>query len=256
MNTKPTQLHYWNVFVISLADAHAHARQLDIARQLESLSIPFEFIDAIDGRAGLAAEYEQMIDRAGTEIQLGRHMTDPEYACALSHMSIYRRIVDENLPGAIVLEDDAILGPLFKEFLDARGYEVGALIQLDHLNGDIWRFTRPIRLTAHIRLAKAARNTSLSSGYSISRSAASHLLDHGLPLRGLADWPCDVTKLPADLVLPRVIYQADLAGQDSAIETGRAAIVSALPRKSRSLRFFKVPYWRRWWFKRMTKRVS
>lgn len=254
MTNNPTQLHHWNIFLISLADAHA--RQHDIATQLENLSIPFEFTDAIDGRAGLAAKYEQMIDRPGTEIRLGRRMTDPEYACALSHMSIYRRIVDENLPGAIVLEDDAIPGPLFKEFLDARGYEAGALIQLDHLHGDIWRLTRPIRLTPHIRLEKAARNTSLASGYSISRSAASHILRHGLPLRGLADWPCDVTSLPAMLALPRVIYQANVGGQDSAIETGRASIVSALRKSPRPLRFFKASYWRRWWFKRMTKRVS
>lgn len=246
---------HWPVYVISLADAADRRRR--ICAQLDRLSIPFDFVEAIDGRRGLAPEFEPMIDRPGTEARLGHRMTDAEYACALSHMSVYRKIIDGGLPGAIVLEDDAILGPLFSEFLDARGYEAGGLVQLDHLHGTIWRFDRQPRLTAHIRLARAARNSYLTTGYSISRSAAAHLLRHGLPLRGLADWPCDVTEVSAMLALPCVIGHPDPGDQDSSIESERALIRRARPRgKKSALRFFRAGYWPRWWFKRMTKRIS
>ena len=34
-----------------------------------------------------------------------------EIACTLSHLNIYRKIVDENIPMAMVLEDDAMFVP-------------------------------------------------------------------------------------------------------------------------------------------------
>lgn len=99
---------YWPVLVISLPDEVQ--RRSAIAAQLAALSIPFEFVDAIDGRSGLPAEFEARIDRARTQRVLGRPMSEAEYACALSHMRVYERIVAEKLAGAIVLEDDAIVG--------------------------------------------------------------------------------------------------------------------------------------------------
>ncbi|MFC2966836.1 glycosyltransferase family 25 protein [Acidimangrovimonas pyrenivorans] len=244
----------WPVLVVSLADAQARRRAL--TAQLEALSIPFRFVDAVDGRNGLAARYETMIDRPGTEVQFGRPLADAEYACALSHLSLYRRIVDEDLPGAIVLEDDARVGPLFAEFLRGRGFEAADLIQLDHLHGDVWRFGTQTPLTGGIRIVRAARNASLTTGYSISRRGAAHILDHALPLRGPADWPCDVTALPAMLALPRVVDHPRIEPGTSDIEKARASLVTGLPQPRRGLRFFRAAYWRRWWFKRRTRRVS
>lgn len=226
-------------------------------KQLEQLAIPFEFVDAIDGRTGLASELEGMIDRPGTEAEFGRRMTDAEYACALSHMSIYRQILNNDLPGVIVLEDDAILGPLFKEFLDMKGYEAGDLIQLDHWKGGVWKHLRRYKLSANIELARASKNADLTTGYTISQAAAAHILQHGLPLRAPADWPCDVSSLQTMLALPRVVDHPQVGGGESFIETERASIERKPRQKgNRSRRFFKRNYWRRWWVKRMTERVS
>ena len=244
----------WQVFVVSLLDAVD--RRDKIKRQLSACSIPFEFVDAIDGRAGLAAEHEALIDRPGTEVQFGRRMTDAEYACALSHMSIYRRIFEGSLPGAVILEDDAIIGVMFKNFYQNRAYGRADLIQLDHMHGDIWKFSKREPLIEGVKIAKAARNASLTTGYSISHKAAAHILKHGLPLRGPADWPCDVTVLPAMLALPRVVDHPEWEDGESTIVAGRDAIVSAMVTENRSFRYFKRAYWRRWWFKRRTARVS
>lgn len=244
----------WPVLVVSLPDAIERRRRIE--DQLSRLSIRYQFIDAVDGRAGLPQEFEAMIDRPRTETSLGRKMADAEYACALSHISIYRRIVSEDLPGAIILEDDAIVGTMFAQFCQTRGYDLADLIQLDHLHGAVWKFSGQIRLTDTVRLVKAARNASLTTGYSISSRGAAHILEHGLPLRAPADWPCDVTVLPAMLALPCVVDHPDVAANDSSIEADRAAITSASFKVVRSLRFFNMGYWRRWWFKRRTKRVS
>jgi len=245
---------HWQVFVVSLQDATD--RRDKIKRQLSACSIPFEFVDAIDGRAGLAAEHEALIDRPGTEVQFGRRMTDAEYACALSHMSIYRRIIEGSLPGAVILEDDAIIGAMFKTFYQNRAYGCADLIQLDHMHGDIWKFSKREPLIEGVKIAKAARNASLTTGYSISHKAAAHILKHSLPLRRPADWPCDVTVLPAMLALPRVVDHPVWENGASAIEVERKAILPTKMGGNRSFRFFRRTYWRRWWFKRRTVRVS
>lgn len=111
----------WPIWVVSLPSAQD--RRALIARNFAAAGLEFEFFDAIDGRKGLAPEYEAMVDRVRTLERDGTPMTDGEYACALSHQAVYLRIIEEDLPGAIVLEDDAMLTPAFRQFYLERGYE-------------------------------------------------------------------------------------------------------------------------------------
>ena len=243
----------WPIFVISLTDAAE--RRSSISATLAARGLDFTFIDAVDGRGGLPEGADAMIDRPGTRAAWGRPLADTEYACALSHMSVYRRILEEDLPGALVLEDDAILTPLFDEFLAADGHLAGDLVQLDHLHGDIWRAERPRLLTGRIRLARAARNASLTTGYTITRQGAAHFFETGLPLTRPADWPADPVAIGALLCLPRVVDHPPFDGR-STIETSRAELQSAERGAPRATRFLRADYWRRWWFKRRTRRVS
>ena len=93
------------VFVVSLPDCID--RREVIARALHHLGIEFEFVDAVDGRHGLDPQYEDQIDRVATR-RAGRILSDAEFACALSHISVYQRIVLENIAYALILEDDAV----------------------------------------------------------------------------------------------------------------------------------------------------
>lgn len=244
----------WPIFVISLADATARRRT--IRAQLDALALPFEIIDAVDGRKELTAEHERMIDREGTLRQFRRPMTNGEYACALSHMSVYRRIVDQGLPGAIVLEDDALLSPLFPLFLAQRGYLLASLVQMDHMYAGIWRFARQIKLTPGITLARWSRNSCLATGYSISASGAAYLLAHGLPIRAPADWPCDLLDIRPMLTLPQIVRQplGDLG--HSSLEAERLQMGVPAKGKKRAGRFLERTYWRRWLAKRTTIMVS
>src|SRR5690625_2715287 len=118
----------WPIFVISLHDAHERRRS--IREQCAELGLEFEFFDAIDGRTGLAPEFEVEIDRGAAEIRHHRPLSDAEFACALSHRRIYQRILERGLPGAVVLEDDAILSRQFALFIGGKGYEQADLIQI------------------------------------------------------------------------------------------------------------------------------
>lgn len=252
MVTAPPPPPPWPILVLSLTDAAGRRRA--IAAQLEALGLGFIFFDAIDGRQGLAPEHEVAIDRPGTAARFGRPLSDGEYACALSHLAISRHILDAGLPGAVVLEDDAILDPRFAEFLRAGAQGAADLIQLDHLDARVWRFDRRRRLLPGVRLARLAANASLTTGYAISRRAAAHLAAHALPLRGPADWPCDMTVLGAAITLPRLVDHPP--EEASTLQAQRARLVAARPAERRALRFFRRSYWRRWLFKRLTRKVS
>ena len=96
------------ILVISLPDCTD--RRERIARHLNDLSLPFEFLDAVDGRHGLPAECEPLVDREsrrGSRAADGP-MTDAEFACALSHIQACRQVLERNLSHALILEDDAM----------------------------------------------------------------------------------------------------------------------------------------------------
>ena len=98
-------------FVISLE--RAPERRAAISASLQQYGVDFELFPAVWGAD---------IDRSAPEIFDGDSfvihnnclskttikgkLTDGELGCALSHLRLYQKIVQDNLPGAIVLEDD------------------------------------------------------------------------------------------------------------------------------------------------------
>ena len=109
----------WPIYVISLGDASE--RRKPLLEALSAFGFDYRLFDAVDGRKGLPAKFEEYVDRKKTRENIARDMTDAEYACALSHFMIFREIDSMKLPGAIILEDDAILQPQFAEFYREAG---------------------------------------------------------------------------------------------------------------------------------------
>lgn len=249
----PESAPHWPIFVLSLRDADE--RRAALLASLAQRGLTPTVFDAIDGRRGLPPEHSDEIDRTATLETFGRAMSDAEYACALSHLAIYRTLIERDLPGAIVFEDDAILTPLFDAFLEAEGYLAGDLVQMDHMDADIWRGDSLRHLTPEIALARAARTASLASAYAISAKGARYFLDTAFPVRAPADWPSDPTVIGGLLCLPCVVNHPPF-DKRSTLETERAELRRGQRSGNRAARFFTRAYWTRWWFKRRTKRVS
>ena len=209
----------WPIWVISLTDAHD--RRAAIARQFQQAGLDFEFFDAVDGRKGLPAEVEPMVDRVRTLERDGTAMTDGEYACALSHQAAYLRIVKEDLPGAILIEDDAMLTPGFRRFYESRGYEAAPMIQLFYFQARIWRMPGKGVAAGAARLYRLAEPAFMTTAYSVSRNAAQRMRDDSLPIRAPADWPCDVTRIGMHVTVPRLVMHPDPADEVSTLSDGR-----------------------------------
>jgi len=175
------------VFIISLSDCQE--RRKKISRQLCCIGIDFEFIDAVDGRNGLDALYEMHIDRQATTLD-GRPLSDAEFACALSHISVYKRIVTDYIDHAIVLEDDAFPTAPLLEFLSGKHYRDADLTLLWYRRTFVRRQRRKKlfkNYVSYLCAPKIPQRTAMA--YVISYYGAKHLLKNALPIRSEADWP-------------------------------------------------------------------
>ena len=205
-------------FVISLPDCTD--RRESIAIYLRNVGIEFEFVDAVDGRNGLDNASENQIDRIAAR-EAGLLISDVEFACALSHASIYRKIVAEQISFALVLEDDAVPLPSLYEFLNG-GYYLGAdLVQIYSENRRI-RVQRKNQIKLfdnHVSYLRARQLPCPGAvGYIISQRGALHFIQAATPINNCADWPDCVEDLVAEqkcrLIYPSLVLHKD-NGRDS-----------------------------------------
>ena len=101
-----------NVFVINLP--HRTDKKECMLQQSKEFDIPLTFIEAVYGNALTDAQIKELAhDYPDCSLTKG------VIGCALSHISVYKRMVDENIPLALVLEDDAIITENLKPVLEA-----------------------------------------------------------------------------------------------------------------------------------------
>ena len=213
------------IFVISLSDAGE--RRGPLLEQLKRFGMSFDVFDAVDGRAGLDPKFECMINRERAHQNLKRPMTDGEFACTLSHISIYQHVVKEGLHGAIIFEDDARLGPEFPAVVDGIDFSRVDFLQFNYGFARVWRTSgRKIRAGDH-RIYRLVHNTGLASAYFVSQRGARYILEAAVPISLPADWPCDLVALRPEVVYPRVAVTPDYVAQVSSLEQERAKAKAA-----------------------------
>lgn len=104
------------VFIISLPEETR--RRALVTDHLAGHGLDFTFFDATDGRKMNVATHPAY-DGPRRRRAHGRDLTGGEMGCLLSHKAAYQKIIDDNLPYALVLEDDVRLGEGFKDVLEA-----------------------------------------------------------------------------------------------------------------------------------------
>jgi len=203
------------IFVITLPRATQKQRQ--IKERLESLNIPFEFVEGVDGRLLSREEVQKVFDKeksynyykwyhnrtgsAGVELSIG------EIGCTLAHRKIFQKIVDENIDSAIVLEDDVFVTedflPIIEKviaFLEDNSVKKNLIIKLDNtilthygilvkVKNFLTRFLRPIqiRIDKDLAIVKTVMNFGGAQGYYIDNVAARAFLNINYPVFTTSD---------------------------------------------------------------------
>lgn len=176
------------VFVISLK--HSKDRRASIQKQMDKLNIPFEFHDAFDGRNLLKGD--SRIDWKEVE-KYPFWLSNGVLGCTLSHYFVYERIVQRQLPLAVILEDDCILNGDSIEVLKKlstylKGNEV-LLLYYGCWNPLVFLKKTCIPLTGNYSIiaSQSMEGVLSSAAYAISLEAARSMYQKVLPVRVCAD---------------------------------------------------------------------
>ena len=103
------------IYVINLD--YAEERLAAVNKQLSRFGVTYTRIPAVNGRALSQDEKRNAVNRFRWWCAVGSPATDGEIGCALSHASIYRKMIDEEIQLACILEDDVILDDRFPQVL-------------------------------------------------------------------------------------------------------------------------------------------
>lgn len=173
------------VFVINLPEHRA--RRTFMLLQTKALGLEATIWSAIDGRRlserECAAHYSDTRARAHR-----RSLSSGEVGCALSHISIYRHMIEKNIPYAMILEDDAVLGKFTRTVIDRLEpllkTDSPMVVLLTHLSRFCMRASK--KITNHHRLVRVWK-AGHGYGYLINRSAAECLSKELYPVFTTAD---------------------------------------------------------------------
>lgn len=98
-----------DIFIINLAKDTIKKEYME--KHLMDNGLSPVFIDAIYGENLTKDELEQCYNNKRAKVILGRSMGKNEIGCFLSHLSIYRKMIDDKIEHALILEDDIEINP-------------------------------------------------------------------------------------------------------------------------------------------------
>ncbi len=255
--SEPARGTHWPIFVLSLEGDEA--RRAPLLKSLAEMGLEAEVLIGVDGRNGLPDWAEAEVDRRTAwtwdENRSFGHLTDGEMACALSHVLAYKNILDGDLPGAIIFEDDAIVSDAFKHFVVERGYAKGDMVMLGHRNTVVRLFPKK-RLCKGVFGYRLLNSPIYAHGYSISNLAAEYVLNAAIPVRARADWPCDISRLKSLAADPQIAVQPTNRHVVSHLEAGRRASRAIGKRRKSASRYISLAYWLRILRKRLGFRIA
>jgi glycosyl transferase family 25 len=158
-------------------------RRKYITAHLHELGLPFELIEAVDGRNLTPQELAALYSAERAITYSRRELAPGEVGCCLSHLKLYRRMVDKNIDEALILEDDVIIHADFFEIIKRKTLfpKDWELILLYHGSAPIsfWQRQRLYQQYQCVKFAGVAYGT---LGYLIRQSAARKLLSCAYPI--------------------------------------------------------------------------
>ena len=213
------------VFVISLKNSKR--RRVSIQSSLDTLKIPFEFIDAVDGRQ-LSPDQRSCVKN--------HFLSAGEIGVALSHSFVYEKMVREHIERAIVLEDDAIIDDNFKKIIQSDYLTKENFVMFYHLHAFTGWFESGEGLFGKYKLVKPIFSPLGAVAYCLTNVSAQKLYNVTKNIHTVADFPLDLKELGVKCVTPRIVQHPSL--DNSNIADGRESVIGKFfriftPRHSR-----------------------
>ncbi|MEG5839030.1 glycosyltransferase family 25 protein [Enterobacter mori] len=193
------------IFIVNLKKSVE--RRQKIEEQLLALELAAEFIEAVDGR--LMSEDERKCVTA----EVNYAFLPGEIGCALSHQKIYKKMIDENIDNALILEDDVVLNEDFKNVLEHISIPTNSpsVILLSRTNKF---FKKPLKKITHKHSLHKTLHATTAHSYIINNRAAASLLNGLSPVWIVADkWGLfdDMSLVDVYSIVPHPVLLSDEA---------------------------------------------
>ena len=221
------------IFVISLPNEHN--RRSFIEASFAQKKIKFSFFDAYDGKKLPEAKIKEILSEKNILDSVGRFFSKGEIGCCLSHLGIYKKMIEENIDLAVIFEDDIeIISDHFfailKKISDKNNHDpkVTLLTQvISYLSKKNHHIFDNFETCYMVQAYSAA-------GYIINLQAAKQMLKTNQPIWILADdWQKyrKEAKVEIECLVPHIIAEHEIA-KNSSIVPKRKQL-----KKIRSLRY-------------------
>lgn len=181
------------IFVVSLARAEARVKY--ITAHLESLKVDYELIDAVDYQQLTPADFDRLTNTEA--IQQNHYLTKGVVACSLSHVKVYKHIVENNIGVCLVIEDDAVLPKDIKKTLDIIEGEIekDEIISLSYFNHhqakestDLSKYhIKQIGNNLELVYPVDIYDIASAMAYVITKEVAEKMLEISMPIANAAD---------------------------------------------------------------------
>ena len=207
-------------YVISLKSATA--RRKHISNEFGKQNINFEFFDAITPNEIQSTAQELGLNISKTELTQG------EIACLLSHVSLWKKALDEKLDYIAIFEDDIYLGENADKFLNSDQWipEGIDIIKLEAFSKSALMLFQSIKLINNKKLRQLTGEHLATAGYILSLKAVNFYMlkfrseneliaiDHIMFEKTIFDKTAKVYQL-----LPALCIQSDRLDQFSIISS-------------------------------------
>ncbi len=163
-------------------------RRKHILAEAAKHKLEFELFPAVDGSALSRKEVEEMCHLNAIK-KAPKWLTPGMLGCSLSHYKVYKKIIEDGINAAFVLEDDAILPHNSAELLAdiSANLETNEIVSLYYMSFgkcqlskmDVTNLPQGFSLRFPIDISRILS----TAGYVITRDAVKSLLDILLPIR-------------------------------------------------------------------------
>lgn len=195
-----------NTFVINLK--RSRDRKEYMMSQCKDFSfLDIQYIEAVDGKAMSEKERHEKFDYTQFFKKYSVAVRPGEIGCTLSHQKCYKKIMDENIPYVLILEDDVVLPKNhFEEILSLIEEQIKSNIpQVILLSGWYW-YTKTNKCFGKYKFVDVY-NAWQTHSYIINKAAARLLVDNK-PYTLADDWYYARRKgVKLQAVLPHIVTQ-------------------------------------------------
>ncbi len=178
-----------HAYVINLA--RSPDRRRHIVAELERTELDYEIVSAVDGRT-LDLDDSTLVDPS---LALRCPFPAGAAGCALSHLNVYEKILEEGRDQALILEDDVTLSADLSDLADDVASHL-TVAEVALLNYGSYP-PGPLKISSEgsvdllslrlLALPIDVRQLVNAGAYVITRQACERIIEHALPIRATAD---------------------------------------------------------------------